>query len=520
MENLKNRNNVTKNSLLFKNSVFNLVGQGAPLLAAVFAIPILIHSLGAEKFGLLTLAWMSIGYLGFFDFGIGRATTKFVAEYIADGSDEYIPQLVSDSVKILIIIGIVAGIGTALIAPWLTASVLKVPLDLINEATTSFYIIAISLPLVLGATATRGYLEGCQNFFIVNAIRIPGGILLIAAPLFALPFTKNLIYLVAAIALSRAALFIAYAYYTHLGVKRIQVSPRQSAGGNFRKLFKFGGLVALTNVLGSLMSMAYIDRILIGHILGVGALTYYVTPFEMVTKILIIPSSLMAVLFPVFAMQKNDSKALGILYYRAIRYVFMITLPLVVFIIIYGYQGLSLWINVNFAEKSYLILELFAIGVLANSIAYIPFAMTQALGRPDVTAKRHLIELPFYVLLLYYFIEHFGLKGAAGVWVIWACVDMIFMFVLARKMNPIFFVYSEALKIFSMALAFIAAALLISSIANNSIYRMLGAALLLFVLGYFYWIYFLELNERTFIKKLSRQFFVKLLNILRILKNG
>ena len=41
---------------IFRNSIINLVGQIGPLLIAIFAVPFVFHGLGAERFGVLSLA--------------------------------------------------------------------------------------------------------------------------------------------------------------------------------------------------------------------------------------------------------------------------------------------------------------------------------------------------------------------------------------------------------------------------------------------------------------------------------
>ncbi|MCI0403070.1 MAG: flippase, partial [Acidobacteria bacterium] len=51
----------------------------------VLCIPPIIAGLGAERFGLLALAWAVLGYFNIFDLGLGRATTKFVAESLGRG---------------------------------------------------------------------------------------------------------------------------------------------------------------------------------------------------------------------------------------------------------------------------------------------------------------------------------------------------------------------------------------------------------------------------------------------------
>lgn len=68
--------------LLARNTIWNLAGTAAPLLVAVIAVPHLIEGMGKERFGLLAIIWMGIGYFSLFDMGLGQALTMLVAEHL------------------------------------------------------------------------------------------------------------------------------------------------------------------------------------------------------------------------------------------------------------------------------------------------------------------------------------------------------------------------------------------------------------------------------------------------------
>src|ERR1700733_1905243 len=72
---------------LAANLVWNLTGESMPVLAAAIAIPILVHRLGADRFGVLTLSWAVAGYFGLFDFGLGRALTKGMGQELSIGGE-------------------------------------------------------------------------------------------------------------------------------------------------------------------------------------------------------------------------------------------------------------------------------------------------------------------------------------------------------------------------------------------------------------------------------------------------
>ena len=63
---------LTSGSLLARNTIWNLVGQVAPMCVALFAIPVLIRHIGTDRFAILTIAWMVVGYFSLFDLGLGR----------------------------------------------------------------------------------------------------------------------------------------------------------------------------------------------------------------------------------------------------------------------------------------------------------------------------------------------------------------------------------------------------------------------------------------------------------------
>ena len=61
---------------------------------ALVTIPMLIEGIGRERFGVLTLAWIILGYFSLFDLGLGRALTRLAAEKLGLGLETSIPPLV------------------------------------------------------------------------------------------------------------------------------------------------------------------------------------------------------------------------------------------------------------------------------------------------------------------------------------------------------------------------------------------------------------------------------------------
>ena len=112
------------------------------------------------------------------------------------------------------------------------------------------------------------------------------------------------------------------------------------------------------------------------------------------------------VLFPAFSTLNGsgDKKKLGELFMRSIKYILLISGIISLIVILFAKNILLLWLGNSFAEHSVLVLQILSAGVLINSIAHVPYNLIQGIGRPDLTAKFHLIELPFYIFIAWFLI--------------------------------------------------------------------------------------------------------------------
>ncbi|MBI3777142.1 MAG: flippase [Gammaproteobacteria bacterium] len=425
---------LTSGSLLAQNVIWNLIGTGLPFIAGVLCIPPLLHSLGTNRFGVLTLAWMVVGYFSLFDFGLGRALTKLIAARLGAGQTAAIPQIIGTSIVLMTVLGVVGAAFSGALTPYLVDTVLNMPQELRGEARLVFYFLAISIPVVILTTAFRAVLESYQLFFAVNGVRLFSGIFTFLGPVLVLPFTNSLTVVVVVLIIVRVV--SAGAYY-FICTRRIEAWNEVGVSSIYiRELFGFGGWMTVTNLVGPMM--IYFDRFLVGAIVSVAAVAYYATPYEIVTKLFVVPNALCGVLFPAFAIAfVNNRKRLQLLFERAVKYVFLSIFPAVIIFVGSAELGLSVWLGDEFAHHSTVVLQFLAIGVLINSVAQIPFALIQAQGRPDITAKLHLIELPFYFILLWYSIDEFGIEGAAAVWVLRVAADALALFYVASKIAGI-----------------------------------------------------------------------------------
>jgi O-antigen/teichoic acid export membrane protein len=232
-------------------------------------------------------------------------------------------------------------------------------------------------------------------------------------------------------AISRLVFTFAHGVYCVQALPYLKARPALRSSAVF-PLLVFGGWVTASNVVNPiLLSM---DRILIGSLLSVAMVGYYTAPFEAVTKLWMIPASLMTTVYPACsALGMEKVSDLQNLYSRSIKYIFCALAPVSLILILFARPLIGAWLGPGFVDKSAVPLQLLAVGVLINSFAHVPYCFLQALGRPDTTAKLFLCELLPYGLVLRWMITRHGIAGAAGAWSIRVAIEVVLLFWICWK---------------------------------------------------------------------------------------
>ena len=421
--------------LLAGNVIWSLAGTGLPLLVAVWTIPLLIQGLGAERFALLTIIWMGIGYFSFFDLGIGRALTKLVSEGIATRDTAQTANLIVIGLRLMMALGAAAGVLVACLSPLMIDHILRVPPELRTEALESLLLLAATLPFVTSSAGLIGILQAHQRFNVITWVRIPLGVLNFLGPVLVLPLSHSLIATTAVMTVGRIASWLIYRYACRDYQAGRTPMNQQTARMHMRHLLGFGGWITVSNVVSPIM--VYFDRFFVSALAGLTAVAHYATPYEIISRISIIPAAVADVMFPAFAMAlTSDVDRARSLFIGASLTLMAILLPLISFIVLFAPEGLHWWLGPEFSLHSAPVMRWLALGIFVNSFARFPLALLQAHHRPDLTAKAHLAELPLYLATLYALTSHFGIVGTAIAWTLRVTVDALLLFFLAAKTLP------------------------------------------------------------------------------------
>lgn len=418
---------------------WNLGGLTLPLGVAALTVPALIDRLGHERFGLLALAWGLIGYAGALDLGLGRALTQMVARLRGENNLKPIPDTVATASRITLLIGLAAGALIAGFAMLGGTGLIRTQSAPQAEVQLAILLLAIALPTQAMSATYKGLNEAFMNFKGVSLLRAGLGVINFAGPYVVSLFTTQLPWLVSTLVVSR---LVSLLIYKHLATICLREQPETQHTASYsapiaRQLFSFGGWVTVSSVISPIMVQA--DRFFIASMISAAAVSAYVLPYEVVVQSLVLVGAISSVMFPGLSKLMHEQPDAWRPYFQkwllrvAVLMALVCTtlaflLPLV----------LPLWIGKNLDSQSIVIGQILCVGVFANALGSMNYAAIHAAGRADLTAKTHLIELPFFLLVLYLSIDHYGPTGAAFAWSARMITDSFILLILLQKSDNTF----------------------------------------------------------------------------------
>jgi O-antigen/teichoic acid export membrane protein len=397
---------------------WNTAGLVLPLIVAAITVPHLIEKLGTERFGLLALAWGLIGYAGVLDLGIGRALTQMVARLRGEGNLTPIPHVLATAGRITQITGLAGGVLIVLVVllggyAWIKTEVVPP-----NEIRNAMLLLAIALPVQAMSATYRGMNEAYLNFKEISLLRVGLGVVSFGGPYLVAFYSTNMFWLVATLVLSR---LIALLFFHRLAnacldnekscENTVAYSPQIA-----KSLFHFGWWVTVSSVLSPLLMQS--DRFIIAAVVSAAAVTVYVVPYEVVAQSLVLVGAVSSVMFPTLSKLLQEQPEQWQVYFRRWLARVAAMMFIVCALLAISLPTLfELWLKENFVPESVVIGQVLCLGVFANAIGAMYYALLHARGRADVTAKLHVVELPLFLVVLIGLLYQFGLMGAAWAWV-------------------------------------------------------------------------------------------------------
>ena len=396
---------------VLRNTASNYGSKLIALLTGFLLTPFILHQLGVAAYGLWVLVGSVMAYGSLINFNIGSAVIKFLAEQRARGESEGANNLLATALCLYCFLGVVAVGLTAAIAP-LFPYIFNIPPIEHTPAIWLALLMGLGIGLSIPCSMPNVILWSLQRFDITNILSIIGttlstlatvAILLLGGGVLGMVVVNIVIMLV----MSGAAIWCirGIAPDLHLGW-------RSAKRPLVRKIMSFSSWVFIMDVAYRVQTKT--AEILIAAFLPVSAVTPYAIVRRLSEMAQILTDQFMKVLFPLASEldAESDRRRLRSLYITGTRLTLAIFLPLGGVLIIFARPILTMWVGVDYADYSYLVLIL-TFSSLIDTSQWPAGAVLQGIARHRplalIMVGMALANLALSIAL----VQRFGLTGVA-----------------------------------------------------------------------------------------------------------
>jgi O-antigen/teichoic acid export membrane protein len=421
-----------------RNIVANFAATAWASLLSLALIPIYVHLIGVEAYGLVGLLPTLQALFVPLDLALSTTLNRELA--VASTSQESRSAAIHVVRTIEVVYWMVAlafGLAVALGAGYLGTHWVKVQALGSETATAAFVLIGVSLIFQLPVSLYSGGLLGLQEQVRLNVINIVAatvrGVGAIVA-LYLIGKTVVVFFAWQAIVSALHTAATAAALWHALGSSRYARFRRSE----LRRVANFTISMVGISVLSVLMM--HLDKIILSRVLPLEHFGYYAVAASVAAAMYRGFSPIFQAVFPRLSQlaSANDSEGIRIVYHEAAQLVSVLIIPAAVILAFFSRELLAIWLgDPVIAVRCSLILSILAVGTAMYSIYHIPYALQLAYGWTSLALRTYAIAVVALAPAMLVAATLFGGVGAASIWVVLNAFYLtVPIFIMHRRLLP------------------------------------------------------------------------------------
>jgi O-antigen/teichoic acid export membrane protein len=401
--------------------IVNAIGRGWTSLIALALVPLYLHYLGIQAFGLIGFFASLQAVSLLLDLGLSTTINREMARRSVTADDWSQRRDLLRTLEVVNwAIAVLLAVGIWLLAPviadhWINPGTLARP-----TVIQSVQMMGLALALKWPVNLYNGALMGLQRQISMNVILVliatitGGGALATLA--FVAP-TPEAFFAWQFLA-SGAATLVTAVWAWHCTHGPAMVAPRFRAG-ILIDTWRFAAGVSGVTVLGIIL--AQMDKLVLSAVLSLEDFGYYSLATMMATGLAILASPVFTAVFPALStlVARKDSVALIKTYHRAAQTLAALVLPPMIMIAWFSREVLQAWTGSGaIASATAPVLSLLMLGSGFNALMTVPWALQLAHGYLRLGMFFNLVGVVFLLPMVLFGALHFGVTGAAAGWLI------------------------------------------------------------------------------------------------------
>ena len=437
---------------IIKNTFFNTVGNFSTTFLHLLLVPYIMMELGTEQFGIWALVSVILGIFTAFDFGGASSLVKFFSEYEAKKDRRSFNEaLVSGFVMMAFFSGVILIVFLLLLENLL--SFFNIPEQLLNEARFVFLSAGILFAFNNSFGVFQAVIKGLQRMEITNFINVIGALFFAFGIVIFLRMGYGLKGLILVQGAKIILINLASIFYAKKLNKDLAFSLSFLKLEQFKRIFHYGVRMQVSNI-ANLVNLQT-DKTLIGFFLNLSFVTFYEIGQKVSLFCRMVVGVFLAALVP--AVSELDSKdkpeSISKLYEKGSKYLAAIAFPIMIFLIVFSHDLISIWMGTGF-DRSILVVRLLVLGVAVNTLTGVGVMIVRGVGKPVYETRYALVSLILNIGLGLMLVKPYGFVGivvATPISTVIGSLYFIFTFHKLYSISLLNFVKKAYLKPFALS---------------------------------------------------------------------
>jgi O-antigen/teichoic acid export membrane protein len=396
-----------------RNSAASAGGMVVTSLIALLLPPFLVHRLTPAVYSAWVLILNLGAYVGYFDFGVQTAVSKFVAEHDARGDYESCSRCASTGMAIMLcgmVLGMALSVGLAASVPTLFRNM---PAALYPNVRLSIVAVGISLSVGLAASTFPAIFLGLQRYSVPSTINVVSRALYAGVICVAVLAHSNLAVMGMAVAAVNlvTALIQLLTWRKLASHVRVRLFPVDFA--ELRRMLSYCFVLTIWSVC--MLFISGVDLTIVGHYAFASAAAYSIASAP-TNFMLVVIGALMGPLLPATSALSTERSAeqMGSILLRTTRYMTVLLLAIGLPLLLGGYLILRLWVGPSYAHQASPILRILLLANIVRQLCAPYSTMVVATARQRVASAAAVGEAVVNLAASILLARSYGAMGVAA----------------------------------------------------------------------------------------------------------
>lgn len=403
---------------LRSNLVANYLGQGWTALMGLLFVPLYIHYLGLESYGLIGVFAVLQAGLTLLDLGMSPTLNRELARYTAGAHS---PGSVGDLVRTFEFIcaglALVILVGATVAAGWIARTWLNASALSPERVTHVLMIMGVVAALRFQEGLYRAAILGFQRHVWLNlasaslaTLRGVGAVLVLLCV-----ETSIEVFFIWQAAISM--LTVAILRWQLLRYMPTATRQARFVPADFGESWHFAKGILLTTVLALVLTQ--IDKVLLSRLLSLEQFGVYAFATSIVGMLAQLIGPVTQSYSPKFAqlVASQDETTLVSSYHQAAQLMSIVLVPAGLTLGLYAEPLILAWSgNASLAVQAAPIVAMLALGTVLNSFMQVPYMLQLAYGWSMLSVRVNVLAVALIVPILLLLVPKYGAVGAAMAW--------------------------------------------------------------------------------------------------------